>query len=117
MRSTPPSLTETVTVGTAPFQLATGEKVQAPLAAMVSVPLPVMVAVWPAVNDPVTPEMANEDTVRAPSTSESLVSTLPVAALSSRTVAVSLPRVAASLTAVTVMVSVDVAVSAPSVTV
>ena len=82
---------------------------------MVSVPLPARVAVEPAVKEPATPEMAKELTVSAPSMSESFVRTLPVAALSSRTVAESLPRVAASLTAVTVMVRVDVAVSSPSV--
>ena len=80
---------------------------------MTNVPLPAMVAVWPA--DFVWPSTVNCVTVSASaSMSESFVRTLPVAALSSLAEPVSLVPTGASLTAVTDSVSVEVLVRAPS---
>ena len=68
---------------------------------------------------PATPLTVKDVTVRAvPSMSESLVRTLPVmAAASSAPVTVSARETGASLTAVTVSVSVEVVVRLPSVSV
>ena len=77
-----------------------------------------MVAVWPA--DSVWPSTVNcvtAKSARTLSTSVSFVRTLPVAELSSAAEPVSLLPTGASLTAVTVSVSVVVEVELPSVTV
>ena len=55
-----------------------------PLLLTCSVPLPVMVAVWPAVKVPATRVMAKEATVNVLSTSMSLDRTLPEASVSSK---------------------------------
>ena len=99
-----------------PFQLATGVKVNAPLAAIVRLPTPAMAVVWPA--DLVTPPTVKVATESAsPSMSASLVRTLPVTAVSSEPAKTSAEAVGASLTGVTVRARLDVVVSAPSVTV
>ncbi|MCY1560939.1 hypothetical protein D9M68_981370 [compost metagenome] len=85
---------------------------------MVRVPTPAMVAVWPAVKLPVTPAMVKLDTLRLLSTSESLLSTLPVAGVSSATVLLSAVRTDASSAGVTsAKVNAPVSVAVPSVTV
>ena len=64
---------------------------------------------------PATPLTVKAETVSVPSTSVSLVRTLPVIeATSSAPVAVSAVETGASLTAVTVSVSVEVEVATPS---
>ena len=80
---------------------------------MVSVPLPVMVAVWPAVNDPVTPAMVNCEIEAVALAKASLVRTLPVRTTSSVPVTTSLT----APSGMTVSVRLEVAVTVPSVSV
>ena len=77
-----------MTSGSAPFQLAAGVKVQAPVAAMVSVPLPARVMVPPAVAVP-TPATVKELMRAELLRNSSLVRTLPVRTVSSTPVATS----------------------------
>ena len=80
----------------------------------VSEPTPERTVVWPA--SLVTPLTVKFVTVRvSPSTSMSLVRTLPVATVSSATVFVSVTAIGASFTAVTVRFSVEVEDRLPSV--
>ena len=65
-----------------------------------------MVAVWPAVKVPLTPAMLKVDTLRTLSMSLSLLSTLPIAGVSSAMVCVSAVKTLGSSTAVTVRSSV-----------
>ncbi|MNI55695.1 hypothetical protein D3C76_1304890 [compost metagenome] len=74
------------------------------MAPMVNVPTPTMVAVWPAVKLPVTPAMVKPVTLSGVSASLSLVSTLPVATLSSARVPVSAVITLEALTDVMVVV-------------
>ena len=86
---------------------------------MVSVPTPVIVAVWPAANEPATPATVNWVTVSgSTSTSLSLASTLPETGVSSGVLPTSATTCGASLAPVTVMDKVVVAVPPwPSLTV
>ncbi|VVP16032.1 hypothetical protein PS893_03586 [Pseudomonas fluorescens] len=77
-----------------------------------------MVAVWPAVNVPATPSMVKFTTLTGPSTLLVPVRTLPVTAVSSLVVTLSLRSVKLSSTGVTLMVRVEVTLlPEPSVTV
>ncbi|MNP34245.1 hypothetical protein D3C76_1275210 [compost metagenome] len=78
----------------------------------------VMVAVWPALNVPVTPSMVKLTTLTGPSTLLVPVRTLPLRAVSSGVDSVSLASAKLSLTGVTLMFRVEVSsVPEPSVTV
>ena len=81
------------------------------------VPMPGMVAVEPALKLPVIPAMRKLATLRALSTSESLVNTLPLTGVSSGVVLVSGTASGGSLTGVTLIVRVEVTGVVPSVTV
>ena len=82
----------------------------------VRLPTPAMTVVWPA--SLVTPLTVKFVTLSmSPSTSVSLVRTLPVATVSSREEPVSVTAIGASFTPVTVRLSVEVADRLPSVTV
>ena len=74
---------------------------------MVMVPTPVMVAVCPAVKEPVSPATVKEETVSELSTSESLERTLPVALEPSATVLESSVRRLGSSTGLMLMLRVD----------
>ncbi|MNR34080.1 hypothetical protein D3C85_1518200 [compost metagenome] len=77
-----------------------------------------MVAVWPAVKVPATPSMVKFTTLTGPSTLLVPVRTLPVTAVSSAVVTLSLMSVKLSSTGVTLMFRVEVSsVPEPSVTV
>ena len=77
-----------------------------------------MVAVWPALNVPVTPSMLKLTTLTWPSTLLVPVRTLPDSAVSSKVETFSLASVKLSLTGVTLMFSVEVSLGPePSVTV
>ena len=85
----------------------------APFAPIVNVPTPVIVAVWPAL----IVELPHSNCVTlsgSPSTSVSLLSTLPVATVSSLVVTVSDTPTGASFTDVIAIASVDVVLSEPS---
>ncbi|MFT3956295.1 MAG: hypothetical protein QM722_18510 [Piscinibacter sp.] len=111
-----PSLTVTWIAGTGPLKLAAGVKVQLPSAFIVSVPTPPTIAVLPAAK--VLPPNTKLLTVSAgPSTSLSLPSTLPVATLSSASVALSACATGASLTGCTVTTALTGDDTAPSLSV
>ncbi|MNG30812.1 hypothetical protein D3C76_1741200 [compost metagenome] len=77
-----------------------------------------MVAVWPAVKVPLTPSMVKLTTLTGPSTLLVLVRTLPVTAVSSLVLTLSLRSLKLSSTGVTLMVRVEVTLlPEPSVTV
>ncbi|MMZ67179.1 hypothetical protein D1872_297340 [compost metagenome] len=77
-----------------------------------------MVAVWPAVKVPATPLMVKFTTLTGPSTLLVPVRTLPVTAVSSLVVTLSLRSLKLSSTGVTLMVRVEVTLlPEPSVTV
>ena len=97
-----------VTCGTEPFQFATGVKVYSPSLPIVSLPMFASVTVSPAFT--VAPFTVKLATVSVSSRSLSFASTFPLATESSNTVFVSAARTLGSLTGVTPIVTVDVAV-------
>ncbi|MNI55696.1 hypothetical protein D3C73_1106590 [compost metagenome] len=76
------------------------------MAPITRLPTLAMVAVWPAVKVPLTPSMVKVTTLRTLSMSLSLLSTLPIAAVSSAVTWVSAVKTLGSSTAVTVRPSV-----------
>ena len=85
---------------------------------MTSEPMPGIEAVAPGANVPAMPAMLNCVTLSAwPSGSLSLASTLPASGVSSGVVALSGAAAGASLTGVTLIVSVEVVVAMPSLSV